>query len=448
MNEALEYAVSLHASGKTERALFVYNEIAALHPELPDVLLNIGSALHDLERYSEAVAIYRIAIEKNPAWWQALCNLGNSLMAMDRYNEAIDCYNRCAVINPDFTEALVTRGTALESLGMYEEALASYDNALSLRQDCAEAHWNRGLALLRMGKFLEGWKEYEWRFLKKGYTTQQRSWDCPLWDGRDLHGDLILIHSEQAFGDTLQFIRYAPLVAARGGKVIIECPAPLVSLLAGVDGVRHAIPTGDRCNAAYHIPLLSLPLIFATTPETIPSNTPYLTPMAERIEYWRNRMRRDGVLKAGLAWAGRKMPDPHRTCGIEALAPLAGIQRISYYSLQFGDDWKSEKPIESGFGITDFTAEIVDFADTAALIKNLDVVITIDTSVAHLAGALGKKTMIMVPYTPDWRWMLGRNNSPWYPTARIFRQQRPNEWSDVVREVVTEVDKMAGISAS
>ena len=435
IKDAFDYATSLHASGKVERALFVYRQILSSCPECTDILLNVGTALHDLERYPEAVDVYNIAIKINPQWWQAYYNLGNTLMSMSRYHEAIASYGKCNGINPDHIDAFVTKGTALEAIGQYNEAMEVYDYAISRKQDCAEAHWNRALALLRQGNFVEGWREYEWRWLKKGYTTTQRIWKCPKWDGRQLDGETILIHAEQAFGDIIQFIRYVPLVAARGGKVIVECPSPMVSLLSGVEGVWKVIPSEAELHADYHFPLLSLPMVFGTTLDTIPSSVPYLITCPERKMYWQNRIIHDGTFRVGVVWAGRKTPDPHRTCGQKVLQPLSDVQGVTYYSLQVEETDKARNAPDNRFALKDFTKEINDFADSAALIENLDLVITIDTAVAHLAGALGKKTFLMVPYASDWRWMLGREDSPWYPTMRIFRQNRPRDWEGVIVEV-------------
>jgi len=445
INEALDYAIRLHVSGKLDRALFVYREIISNYPERVDLHLNIGSVLYDLGRYAESVKEYTTVLESYPESWQVLYNMGNSLMSLDLFQEAIQCYDKCFELNPDHVEALVTKGTALESIGKYDEGLSAYDEAISRKQNCAEAHWNRALALLRKGYFVEGWREYEWRWLKKGYTTKNREWSCEKWDGRPLNGDAILIHTEQAFGDTLQFVRYVTLVAAVGGKVVVECPAPLVSILSGVKGVWRAISYGTEYHAQYHVPLLSLPIIFGTTFESIPSNVPYLGAMPEKRAYWSNRIVQDGSLKIGLVWSGRKTPDPHRSCGLKVLQPLWEINGVTWYSLQMELDGERENHTEAELELTDMTKEIDDFADTAALIDNLDLVITIDTAVAHLSGGLGKLTYVMVPFAPDWRWMLGRSDSPWYPTMRIFRQKRPNDWDEVVRQLSLEVQRMVAM---
>jgi tetratricopeptide (TPR) repeat protein len=442
--EALNYAVTLHTSGKVARALSVYSEINGKYPYSIELYLNIGSALHDLECYREAITVYDMALENNPAWWQVLNNKGNSLFALDRFRDAIECYEKCWHYNKDNAECLVAMGTSLESLRLYDEALVVYDSAILCNQHCAEAHWNRGLALLRRGAWNEGWSEYEWRWLKKGYTERHARRGHEKWDGRTLQGETVLIHAEQAYGDTLQFVRYVPLVAEAGGKVVLECPLQLVELLSTVRGVWRVIPSGTECSARYAVPLLSLPMIFGTTIDTVPLNVPYFGSSHETKDYWLNHVKKDTGLKVGLVWAGRKTPDPHRTCGLRVLAPLWGIKGVTYYSLQLDEVEKVEREPEIATRLVDFTGMITNFADTAALIECLDLVITIDTAVAHLAGGLGKLTYIMVPFAPDWRWMLGRSDSPWYPTMRIFRQKDPYVWGDVVKEISLEIANLAG----
>lgn len=434
--DLLRQGVALHRAGFVERALECYRNALVVDPAFTEALLNIGSALHDLGSTEDALSTYDTALELNPDWGEALYNRGNVLMSLDRYYEAIESYRRCIELLPGHVEALVTMGTALEALGRYDDALPLYELALTRRPDSAEAHWNRGLALLRKGEFREGWREFEWRWRKKGYTTTQRSWDCPQWDGRVLNGESILVHAEQAFGDTLQFLRYIPLVAARGATVVVECPEPLVPLVRLVAGVTSTVSSAS-CSRAYdyQVPLLSLPLLFETTVDTIPAAVPYLVPPGERVQHWRRRMPEEPSYKVGLVWAGRKTPDPHRTCGFKALWLLAAVQGVTYYSLQLGEDEVAGSDLPLGMRFRDLTDEIGDFADTAALVECLDLVITIDTAVAHLAGGMGKPTFVLLPFAADWRWMVDREDSPWYPSMRLFRQKQPYDWQSVMCEV-------------
>jgi hypothetical protein len=266
-----------------------------------------------------------------------------------------------------------------------------------------------------------------------------------LWDGSALHGDTIVLHAEQGFGDAIQFVRYAPLVAQRGGNVIIECHPQLVSLLQTVAGIQTAVPFGAplpayRCQS----PLLSLPRIFGTTLETIPSQCPYVAPKPAYREKWAEIMAtHPAPLKVGLVWAGKSYPDPLRSCPLSEFTPLASFQNVAYYSLQCGAG--SEQGVHSACGLSliDLTNELHDFADTAALIEQLDLVICIDTAVAHLAGALGKPTWLMLPFAPDWRWLLERSDTPWYQGARLFRQKKPGDWGEVMTRVHFELEAWA-----
>lgn len=434
--ELLQQGVAAHRAGLFAEALSLYRKSIAADSSFTEALLNIGSALHDLGVFEDALAIYDSALRLKPVWGEVLYNRGNTLMSLDRYKEAIESYSQCIQILPEHVEALVTMGTALECLGRYVDALPLYELALARRPDCAEAHWNRGLSLLRTGEYLEGWREFEWRWMKKGYTTALRAWDCPRWDGRYLSGETILVHSEQAFGDTLQFLRYLPLVAARGARVVVECPEPLVALARVVEGVQSASSSPSELRPYhYHIPLLSLPLVFETTMNNIPSNVPYLRAPYDRRRFWDQRIIHDSTLRVGLIWAGRKTPDPHRTCGFKALRLLSVIKGVSYYSLQVGEEQINSSNLPVGMRLIDLTNEIKDFADTAAIIERLDLVITIDTATAHLSGGMGKPTFLLLPFASDWRWMINREDSPWYPTMRLFRQKQQFDWRDVSYEV-------------
>ncbi len=438
----LHQGVVAHHAGDLATALASYHEALLVDPTFADPLLNIGSALHDSERFSDALATYSFALASRPAWGEVLFNRGNTLLAMDRYEEAIESYSQSLFELPENVEAFVTIGTALESLGRYDEAMMLYHDAIIRSADCAEAHWNLALALLRKGEFEQGWQEFEWRWFKKGYTTSHRTFGLPLWDGRPLNGDPILLHSEQAFGDTLQFSRYIRLVAALGGEVLVEAPFELMPLLSEIQGVSAVIPFGAQIPAVrWQVPLLSLPRIFGTTISSIPTDVPYLRIPVSRKEIWNRRIGKDKSFKIGLTWAGRKRPDPHRSCKLIDFSPLTRLRGVTFYSLQLGEGSEEVSSSPAGMNLIDPTVDIHDFADTAALVDELDLIISIDTAVAHLAGALGKPTFVMVPTAPDWRWMLERSDSPWYPSIRIFRQKHCNEWYEVVNEMLKLLTK-------
>jgi hypothetical protein len=363
-------------------------------------------------------------------------NLGNTLLEMRRYEAAAESYSHALRLAPGLHDSRVALATCYQALGLTEEAMAACNTVLEYVPDHAEAHWNKALLLLLAGDYKNGWREYEWRWRKRNFTSPRREFHQPRWQGNPLTGRTILVHSEQGFGDTIQFCRYVPLVAARGARVIFECHPPLVSLMKTLAGDVSVIPMGEQAPSFdMQEPLMSLPMIFGTSIETIPAAVPYLAPPIERLPFWRNLMPDKGLFKVGLCWAGKSYPDPGRSCPPDQLSPLAELGGISFHSLQVG--WEKDLPLP----MTDLTKYLNDFADTACLVALLDMVITIDTAVAHLAGAMGKPTWLMLPHAPDWRWMTKRHDSPWYPSVRIFRQADPGSWEEVVREVASSLYK-------
>jgi len=437
-------ALQLHRKGGLHEALSCYRE-ALRDVEHPDILLNVGALLHELECYDEALDVYRRALELDPRSARLYHNRGNTLLAQDSCEKAIESYRNAAALLPDSPEPLVPMGMAFERLLRHGEAMECYQAALRRDSACAEAHWNKALLHLKLGQFEAGWKEFDWRWKKKGYTTRLRDFGVPHWRGEHLAGQTIFVHAEQAFGDTIQFVRFLPLVAARCGRLVLEAPLPLCELLRTMPSVSEVIPAGSPippCDR--HAPLMSLPGVFAATAETIPREVPYLFPPRERLDAWRRLLAPYATLKAGVVWAGRRMPDPRRSCRLADLAPLAELHGITFFSLQMDEASREAASPPTGMRIVDLTGHIRDFADTAALVALLDLVITIDTSVAHLAGALGRPTFVLLPYVSDWRWMLRRSDSPWYPTMRLFRQTTRGSWLEPVREMALAIGGMLG----
>lgn len=435
-NGLLITAQKFQAEGRLTDAIFLYRQALTFTAPTSSILLNLGSALHDTGLYNEALVVYDQAIAINGNNGKIWHNRGNTLLELDCYEEAIDSYEYALSLMNDDVGALVTIGTALERLGRYDQALIRYQEALALDPACAEAHWNLALAYLRQGNYKEGWREFEWRWQKRGYTTTTRSFSQPVWEGGALDGKTILIHAEQAFGDTLQFVRYLPYVAQRGGKILFECPAPLVSLLIKMPAVHTVIAAGQPLPCFdCHLPLLSLPLLFDTVLDTIPRAVPYLKPPGECLEQWQKRTPHDQSLKVGLVWAGRKYPDRHRSCRLSDFAPLADLPGITFYSLQIGEEAEQATTPPEGMELIDLTGNIQDFADTAAFVAQLDLVISIDTAMAHLAGCLGKPIFLLASFAPDWRWGLSGSDSPWYPTMSIFRQKKLGDWSGVMNNL-------------
>jgi len=402
----------------------------AINPNLFSGHNNLGNALKLKNDFAAASEHYRRTIELSPEFPLAHSNLGTILHAQGRLEEAIACFRRAIELSPRYAEAFSNMATSLGDLGRNDEAMEAFATALAIRPDYATARWNRGLMLLRLGDMEHGWPEYDWRWKVQGLIKDRYQFSQPKWNGEDLAGRRILLHSEQGFGDAIQFVRYVPMVALRGGRIILNVQDELVRLLANFPGVEEISgwsQTPGRFDVHCH--LLSLPGIFKTTVETIPAKDKYLSADPALVAIWKERLRGEPGRKIGIAWAGRPQHsnDRARSMKLAAFAPLAGAPNTRFFSLQKGET--AAQAAERPFPIVDYSAELYDFAETAALIENLDMVIAADTSVVHLAGALGKPVWVFVPFVPDFRWMLNRNDTPWYPTMRLFRQERMDDWA-------------------
>jgi tetratricopeptide (TPR) repeat protein len=443
--EDFGHALGLHRAGRLQEAATLYRTLGGTRePVAADARINLGVILDGAGRHQEALAEYREALALRPADPVALNNLGNTLMTLGRFNEAVQALSAALKGNPASTETALALGAALQRDGELAGACVVFRAVLERNPGCAEAHWNLALALLMEGEYREGWREYQWRWERDSFTSPRRHFAEPVWDGSDPAGRRILVHCEQGLGDTLQFLRYLPLLAQAGAQVLVEVQAaslvPLVERLPGVAGVHlmgAPLPPFDL-----QVPLLSLPYLFHTTLESIPSE-PYLEAPPERLAAWRGRLPGPGPLRVGLAWAGKAQPDPFRSCTLAALAPLAAIPGVVLVSLQLGEA-AEQAALEGAPELIDPTPGIADFADTAALVANLDLVVTVDTSVAHLAGALGTPTWVMLPRAADWRWGTSREDSPWYPGMRLFRQERQGEWGPVLARLAGALERAAG----
>lgn len=382
-----------------------------------------------LEQSREMAASYPDTPE---AWFnRGVLNTGE-----ENYAAAEECFRRALALAPQSLETQLNLGYVLGEQGRFQEALRCYDSVLAAFPSCAEARYNRAAHLLRAGNLRAGFADYEARFAAMK-AVDRRLYSQPRWDGSPLRGRSILVYCEQGYGDALQFSRYVPLLAELGARVVLEVQRPLVSLLASVRGVEKVVEKSDTPPPTdFHVPLLSLPHVFDTTLESIPAFVPYITPSEALVAAWRKRVGTGpGVLRVGISWAGKERPYPNRSCPAGHLAPLFGVGGIRFYSLQIGERDRLPLPPDLATHVIDLTEGIEDFADTAALVANLDLVISIDTAVPHLAGALGKPVWVLLPKLADWRWLEDREDSPWYPSMRLFRQEQPGGWPPVMDKV-------------
>jgi tetratricopeptide (TPR) repeat protein len=438
--------ICLHDLHRFEEALASYDRAIALRQDYAEAYSNRGNILIDLYRFEEALADYDRALALRPDFAVAHSNRGNALQELRRFEEALTSYDRATALQPDLAEAYSNRGNALKELSRFSEALASFDRALALRPDFGDANFNAALCLLLLGEFTLGWKKYEWRWETDQLKNEKQNFTQPQWTGsHEIEGKIVLIHAEQGLGDTLHFCRYVPRVAERVGHVIFEVPRPLCELMRTLAGDAQIVAKGDPLPAFdLHCPLLSLPLAFDTRLETIPSDAPYLFAAEAKANTWRARLGRRERPRIGIVWAGdprKRLPNAHRidrqrSIAFDRLAPIIEVDGCEFYSLQKGERAVAElreSPLHHR--VIDWTDDLVDFSDTAALIDNLDLVIAVDTSVAHLAGALGKPVWLMNRYNTCWRWLLGRTDTPWYPTARLFRQDETRDWDPVIASV-------------
>ena len=399
-----------------------------------------GAQLKEQGNLIEAERCFRDIVEYAPDLPDPHHSLGVVLQLQEKLLEAIGQYQAAIALDPCFVKAHYNLATALWRCGSYPEAIVSVRRTLALDPSHAEAHWLLGQLLLLTGDFSAGWQEYEWRWEVKRFSTRKQTFEQPQWDGSPLAGKTLLIHMEQGRGDMIQFIRYAPLVAASGGRVVVCAVQELVSLLATVEGVSLAVDREGALPAFdVHIPALSLPRVFGTTVETIPRQAPYLRPDPAKVAQWQRLLPTDAVFRVGLVWAGQDKPDPSRSIPLREFLPLWSCPHVEMYSLQIGKGTEEISALPAECGIIDHTGRIVDFADTAALMANLDLIVSIDTAVAHLAAALGMPVWTLLPFVPDWRWLLERSDTPWYPTMGLFRQRSPGEWGETVGRVRKEL---------
>lgn len=481
--DSLQAAIQHHRAGRRDRAVAIYQAILSRQPDHPDALNLLGVAASQNGKYDAALDLIGRAVALNPAAAVYHCNLGQVLAAMGRTDQAIAAYRRSLQLNADLPQAHYNLGNALRASGKPADAVEAYQRAVKLRQnyfdahnnlgatfleaneleqaaaanrqaltispESAAAHFNLGLSLLAHGDLAEGWEHYDWRRRLPELDAGCQQFSQPQWRGELLNGRTIFLHHEQGLGDSIQFVRYLPLVAQRGRKVILQSQPELSRLFGQIPGIEQIVPTGQlplpRFDA--QCSLVSLPLAFGTTIETIPATVPYLRADDEAASRWRERIADapERLLKVGLVWAGKptKKNDHLRSLPLGAFAALAKIEGVRWFSLQKGAAAHAAREQPQILNLVDHTSELHDFAETAALVANLDLVISVDTATAHLAGAMGKRVWVLLPFVPDWRWMLDRTDSPWYPTMRLFRQTHPGDWSAPLGEVAEALRELA-----
>ncbi|MBM4146316.1 MAG: tetratricopeptide repeat protein [Nitrospira sp.] len=430
-----------------DEAMTWYQKALQVDPNIPQIYLNLGYIFREKEQFDECVTNYRKALQIDPFNAAIYYNLGNVFQDQDKPDASIKYFQKAIQLDPNLLDAYINMGIAFYDKQQLDSAIMIYQEALKFNPNLADAHWNLSHALLLSGNFKEGWKEYEWRWkvkeLYQNSLPQTYNFSQEKWDGSDITGLSILLYSEQGFGDTMQFIRYVSLLAQRCSRVIVECPKALTTLLRNVKEIDQIIECGSpRPAFDVHCPLLSLPLVFNTTIETIPAKVPYMFADPALVRKWREKIQNDiATLKIGLVWATDRLPKK-KSCSLEIFSSLAQMNDITFYSLQKGKADIQAKYPPVGMKLINYAEEIKDFSDTAALIANLDLIISIDTAVAHLAGAMGKPVWTMLPFAPDWRWMLKREDSPWYPTMKLFRQPFPGDWGSVLSRIETEIGKL------
>jgi tetratricopeptide (TPR) repeat protein len=430
--DALNLMGMIAAAAKNPaRAARWFGKAIAVNPEHAPTYINQGSALFELREYDAALASYDRAIAMATSRAEAHFGRGNSLKELGEWDAALAAYDQAIAMRSDYAEAHVNRGFVLKELKRLEEALASYNRAIAVRPDYAKAYCNRAFTSLLNADFANGWVDYEWR--ERGADLQQAPWR-----GKEsLSGKTILLRSEQGLGDTLQFCRYASAVSELGAKVILEVQKPLLTLLAGLPGVSQLVANGSVLpEFDYQCPLMSLPLAFNTRVDSIPCSGGYLKSDEALRHKWRARLMQNAKPRIGLAWSG----SPTNYNDANRSIPLADLMRqlpagFQYVALQKDLREADAQALRVNSHVLTFAEEGTDFGDAAAVCECIDLVISVDTSVAHLGGALGKETWVLLPFSPDWRWMLDRDDSPWYSSVKLYRQKNAGDWRDVLGKV-------------
>jgi tetratricopeptide (TPR) repeat protein len=435
----------LLALQRPAEAIVCFEKVLAVSPEHPAAWANRGVALAELGRYEEALTDFEAALAAAPNPL-TFFNYGKTLAALGRHSESAAAFDRAVAVVPGHVGAWSSRGVSLQALNHHSEAITSFDKALAIDPDYADAHFNKALALLAIGDYPRGLVEYEWRWRRSGAERLRQNFGRPLWRGDyPLLGRTILLHAEQGLGDTIQFVRYVSPLARSGVTVILEVHQELKGLLSRLDGCQATIALGEARPAFdVHCPLGTLPMAFKTELATVPAEIPYLFADADRVDRWRQRLETLGGPRVALAWAGNvaHANDRNRSIPLAKLQSLWAGDGARFVSLQ-RDLRDSDAEILAAAPVLHLGAELADFDDTAAVLSLCDLVIAVDTSVAHLAAAMGRPTWVLLPFSSDWRWTAAADSNPWYPAVRHFRQPLPGDWNSVVTQVLSELATFA-----
>jgi len=440
--------VICEALNRLPQALDAYRRAITLKPDYAEAHHNMAIALQSQGHYQQALECCRNALQIEPNFPEACNTQGFALQMLGDYHQAIASYERAIQLRPDYAEAYNHLGVLHSTLGNHAQAIACYCRALDIDPDYAEAHWNKSLSLLLIGQLQAGWQEYRWRYHPElQLALYPHKMTLPRWDGSPFAGKTLLVHYEQGLGDTIHFIRYLPMVKARGGTVVLEIQKPLVSLLQSFPGADQIVEASlDKPPSGWfdlQVSLMDLPAIFQTSLDNVPADVPYIFPDPHKVAVWRRRLAAP-FLKVGIIWSGSTNYQRNhlRSCCLDDFAALAQVRGVRLFSLQKGSPRRQLAQTTFEPAPIDLAEYLHDFSDTAAVLANLDLIVSVDTSVLHLAGAMGRPTWALLSAAPEWRWLLERSDSPWYPTVRLFRQKHKGQWGPVFQQVAAELQRL------
>lgn len=444
-DQLYQRALSLHHAGKLTDAEGLYKTLLSYFPNQVEILTTLGIVLLQQGRSEAGLQQLKKSLSLNPNQPAALYNMAVELQKLTRLDEALACYNQTLRLNPNDINALINRGNTLKDLKKYQEAIDSFERALALEPNIPSAHWNKALTHILLGEYEKGWKEYEWGW-HCGERGKPRQYSQPTWLGEEpIAGKTLLVHAEQGFGDLIQFSRYVTMLEKLGANVILEAPASLVELMASLSSKLTVIKEGDVLPTFDVVcPVMSLPLALKTTLETIPASIPYLSVSDAKKQYWQAKLGANTKPRIGIVWSGSMTNQIDNNLCARRNIPLAELKPLFELPLEFHVLQKDIRPedqstLDSLTQLHCHLEELQDFADTAAIIQEMDLVISVCTSVAHLSGALGHQTWVLLPYSADYRWMTNEKDSPWYPSVQLIRSEKIGDWSDVIQQTTQKL---------